>query len=220
MGMVTPGAPQDLILHFKQQSQINAFVETGTHLGNTAAWAGGHFSRTITMERSAALVDAIKSRFAGQSNVECIFGDCREELERVVPTLLTPAIFWLDAHWSGGVTYGEKDECPLLDEIAVIGRSKVPHLIFIDDARLFLEPPPAPHDAASWPAINEICQVLAANGDWYVCIVDDVIVRVPNKLRNSLTDFRRAQVASRQNNSSPKKPWPFRLLFRQSQKSA
>jgi hypothetical protein len=79
-----------------------------------------------------------------------IYGDSREELGPIIERE-DNILFWLDAHWSGGETYGESDQCPLIKELEVIFRySKEKNFaILIDDVRLFLAPPPSTYDFCS-----------------------------------------------------------------------
>ncbi len=69
-------------------------------------------------------------------------------------------LFGLYAHWSGGETYGEDDECPLLDELEIIFGYDKNYAILIDDARLFLAPPPHPHNIQAWPSLTDILRIL------------------------------------------------------------
>jgi len=83
-------------------------------------------------------------------------------------------LFWLDAHWSGGDTYGENDECPLMDELKIIFQYRKNYVILIDDARLFMAPPPKPHKIENWPSIKEIVNILPYEWDLiiynlYIC---------------------------------------------------
>jgi hypothetical protein len=87
----------------------------------------------------------------------------------------------LDAHWSGGDTYGQEDECPILEELKIIFNSPIKNFaILIDDARLFLAPPPLPHILKSWPTIRQIIKVIPEEFD--IIINDDVIFIVPTKV--------------------------------------
>lgn len=64
------------------------------------------------------------------SKINFLFGDSKIILKNLISTLKGPIIFWLDAHWSGGDTYGYKDECPLLDEIKIINSYHRSEVIF------------------------------------------------------------------------------------------
>lgn len=92
-----------------------------------------------------------------------------------------PALFWLDAHWSGGPTAGEQNECPVLDEIRAINdwSLSAESCILIDDARLFFGPPPPPHKLDQWPTFTEISDTLRVVGDRYVTVLDDVVIAIP-----------------------------------------
>jgi hypothetical protein len=69
-------------------------------------------------------------------------------------------MFWLNGHWSGGQTYGENDECPLIEEIGEINMSTDTHFLFIDAARLFTSPPPLPHHIERWPSIDKVIEAV------------------------------------------------------------
>lgn len=190
------GPPPELTLLLRDAAAIQTFVETGTYHGRTAAWAAGHFERVVTIERAPELHAEASRKLADKENVACQFGHCRDVLAGLLPALEQTSLFWLDAHWSGGSTYGNQDECPLLEEIALIDQHGPEHVLLIDDARLFLAPPPAPHRPESWPAIDAVCQALTARGDSYVCVHDDVIIRVPQRHRALVIDYCRQQQAS------------------------
>ena len=99
------------------------------------------------------------------------------------------AIFWLDAHWSGGETYGINDECPLIEEIKIINNTKLNHIILIDDARLFIKPPPPPHKPEQWANISQIISQINEIENRYCFIADDVIGVVPNSSLQNLSPY-------------------------------
>ena len=68
-------------------------------------------------------------------------------------------MFWLDGHWSGGMTAGSDDECPLLDELETI-KHRHNDIIMMDDACLFLAAPPAGFDPDQWPSVFDIAKAL------------------------------------------------------------
>ena len=177
MGRVHPGLPPELARAARRAVGAHTLVETGTFLGASAALAAEMFKRVVTIEKDPGLYAAAREGNRDLQNVEWVLGDSRDVLRQL--DLSTPTVFWLDGHWSGGDTAGEDDECPLLDELALIGPA---HAILIDDARLFVEPPPPPHDPGAWPTLE---QVIAALGDRDVAIRDDVVVALPRKSRKS-----------------------------------
>jgi hypothetical protein len=178
LGSVRFGAPRELVAALARQFGRRTFVETGTHLGGTAAWAAGVFERVVTIEGAEALHRVAAGRLRTFANVEAIHGHSGDVLARLGEA---PApLYWLDAHWCGEGTHGATAECPVLAEIAAIARHTCDPFLLIDDARLFLAPPPPPHRADDWPAIGPLLAALdAAFPGGYTVVVDDVIVRVP-----------------------------------------
>jgi hypothetical protein len=99
-------------------------------------------------------------------------GDTRDYLELVLLNN-DNILFWLDAHWSGGDTYGESDECPLIEGLRLIFSSRKNYAILIDDARLFLAPLPKPHKLENWATIKRIGGILPP--EWELIVHDGVI---------------------------------------------
>lgn len=180
------GPPEELVLNIGQQFDIATFIETGTFHGGTAVWASSHFSRVFTIEKSSVLYQMTSEKLSPYTNIKTIFGDSRESLKEIIADLQYPAIFWLDSHWCGQDSYGIHDECPLLDEIICINQSSSDNFIFIDDARLFLCPPPIPHDPAQWPTISETLKILETEHNRYTVIFEDVIISVPDYAKQFL----------------------------------
>lgn len=189
MGSIRMGPPEELILALRQRGGLDHFVETGTFRGRTAAWAAAHFGQVTTIEMSGAIHAAFRDRFGSLTNVRAVAGDSRAVLGEVVAELAQPAIFWLDAHWSGLDTAGGEAECPVLEEIARINASPQAHIVLVDDARLFCAPPPRPHRAEQWPDLASIAEALAAGGRRYLALFEDAFVAVPSQERQFLTGW-------------------------------
>jgi hypothetical protein len=190
MGIVRPGPPEQLVLMLQMQYHLNTFVESGTYLGDTAVWASTHFDQVITIEYSPTLYREAAARHGRISNIRFVSGDSRLVLANIVATLTEPAIFWLDAHWSGGDTAGENDSCALVDEINAINQSAVRHFVLIDDARMFTSPPPLPHRIEHWPSIDEIVKELQSKTDsCYIVVFEDVIIAVPRSARETVARY-------------------------------
>jgi hypothetical protein len=122
-------------------------------------------------------------------NVDLRLGQSQDVLKSVIPELKRSALLWLDAHWSGGVTAGEDVECPVLEEIAAVDAGTVQHVILVDDARFFLNPPPPPHKRDHWPSAGAVIEKLQEKFNSYVCVTDDVIIRLPAALRDRFEAF-------------------------------
>jgi hypothetical protein len=89
----------------------------------------------------------------------------------------------------GSDTSGEGYECPVMAEIAVINSYSKPHIILVDDARLFSAPPPHPHDASQWPDLNAVVSALDNRGARYVVLFEDALIAVPMSLKPFLVKY-------------------------------
>jgi hypothetical protein len=184
MGLQRLGPPEEIILKLKNAYPVQHFIETGTFKGDTSSWASRFFHTVSTIENSDTLFRQAKEKYSHISNIHFYFGDTRTKLKEIISEMNSAGIFWLDAHWSGEKTYGERDECPLLDELEIINSSRSDHIVLIDDARLFLSPPPLPHGFDNWPDITAVLDALQNNRNKkYIVIADDVILAVPIEMR-------------------------------------
>lgn len=216
MGNVNFGAPREIIDKMRTVFGITTFVETGTFRGETAAWASERFDRVYTIEGSPDFRHEAQERHRDKTNIEFLLGDSGAVLKELVPRLSDgPALFWLDAHWMPG-SFGEKHECPLLEEIKVIHQSIGEHFILIDDARLFLAPPPLPHRARDWPDIGAVLAALnpPEREPNYCVIHNDVIISVPETSRDVMRDYHQAQTTAAFQGGAQQPPHPAIRLLR------
>jgi len=172
--------PLGLMLELKDKYRLDAFLETGTSAAaETTLQAALHFDRVFTVELTAIGYRSACERLKECPNVDLRCGSSPAFIRGVLA--VNPELrflFWLDAHWCGGPKLGP--ECPLLHELAEIAPTHAQHVILIDDARLFLNPPPPPHDPAQWPAfetVRELC--LSWEPQPTVTVQDDIIIVEP-----------------------------------------
>jgi len=126
------------ILKYAQRLKIKNLIETGTYLGETVLATKGYFQKIYSIELGRKLYLLAKKTFADDKNVKIIYGDSARVLPRIVKKINQPCVFWLDAHFSGGITAKGASKTPLLEELKIISRSKTKnHLILIDDAKDF-----------------------------------------------------------------------------------
>jgi hypothetical protein len=134
------------------------------------------FKRVYTIEASKSLYKISQYKLKNFDNIIACSGDSRKILNSIIENE-NNVLFWLDAHWSGGNTYGENDECPVIEELNVIFKHKKNYAILIDDARLFIAPPPLPHNFLNWPSILDISNTIPKDFD--LLKHDDVIYIFP-----------------------------------------
>ena len=117
---------------------LHTFVETGTFFGDTTAAMIPYFRKLITIELSKELAALACNRFSSTPAVTVLQGDSTYFLPDVCRQISEPVFFWLDGHWSGGITAKGDKDCPLIEEIAAIHMyCKSRCVIAIDDVRLF-----------------------------------------------------------------------------------
>ena len=145
---------------------LRTFVETGTNEGETIEAASGIFENCITIELSEELHGRASRRLA-YTRIRFELGDSCQVLSRLSRELLAPAVFYLDAHFSGGETARGAEDVPLLREVALLGARKQQDLLVIDDASLFGF---SPQDGLNedWSAVK-VETILAAFGKEQAC---------------------------------------------------
>ena len=164
---------QKAIDEYRKKFNTEILVETGTYLGDMVEAQRNNFQKIYSIELSEKLFMRAKKRFDAYSYIEILNGDSGVVLERLIPQINNPAIFWLDGHYSEGITAKGTKECPVVEELVAIFKSHLPHLILIDDARLF----DGTHD---YPSIDEIKTILRESGRNHLLeIKNDIIRMVP-----------------------------------------
>ncbi|HZZ95336.1 MAG TPA: glycosyltransferase [Usitatibacter sp.] len=194
MGAVSFSLDTRLVERLRNALPISLLVETGTFKGDTAVAVLPHVERVITIEQSEALWREAAARFAGDARVEVVRGDSATELARIAASLAgQPVVFFLDAHWCVAThTAGKHSQCPLLEELDAIGRLGPQSVVLIDDARLFLAPPPEPHDVTHWPSFDEIVRRLHVLSEQHeIMVVNDVIAFYPPAAREAIHSYAR-----------------------------
>lgn len=162
MGAIHFSLDPDLARQFAEKLGIKTFVETGTFRGESAEIARALFEEVHTCELSPELHEAACRKFADQPSVHCHLGDSAERLADIRRSLgERPALYWLDAHWcDADDTAGAESQCPLLDELRALAPLHERSVVWIDDARYFLSPPPHPLVTRGWPTFHEVQQAL------------------------------------------------------------
>lgn len=179
----------ETIIH---KNRFDAFVETGTYKGDSVDGIRHLFPEIHTIELSKEYYQSAKSRFDKHSNIHLYLGDSSVVIKDVVKKIGGKSIcFWLDAHWCADENTGGKDsQCPLLKELRGIGTLNDRSLIMIDDARMFLSPPLAPHEISQWPELDDIIfELKRLSSGHKLMVIDDVLIFFPERIHQDLKKY-------------------------------
>ena len=129
-------------------------VETGTFEGDMVKACLPSFSKVYSIELDKSLFEKAVARFKNSTNVKILNGDSGQKLPEILAEVTTPCVFWLDGHYSAGITAKGNLETPIALEIESIFNHRVAdHVILIDDARCF----DGTHD---YPQLNKFIEEL------------------------------------------------------------
>lgn len=130
---------QNLVNDFATVFGYTVFIETGTYLGRMVYAMMNRFPKIYTIELSKELQNRAAKLFRDRPHIKCLWGDSGKVMKDLMPEIKEGAIFWLDGHYSSGITAMGETICPVLNELrAISSYDKYNHIILIDDARLFL----------------------------------------------------------------------------------
>lgn len=162
---------QRAIKVYQKRFGLRTLVETGTYLGQMVQAMKPRFRLIYSIELSDELYRRARVLFASDPGIRIIRGDSSEVLPRILAEINEPCLFWLDGHFSGGITAQGSMDYPILRELEHIGRHEIKtHVILIDDARLFS----GGHDA---PAKEQITARLREINPAYTIEEKDDIIR-------------------------------------------
>lgn len=114
------------------------FVETGTWMGETILRFENTFEKLFTIEVSEYVYNEFQKKNYDKNKIKSILGDSSEMIQFVVEQLDDKTIFFLDGHYSSGITGKGKKDVPLYEEITTINNNfNFECIIIIDDLRLF-----------------------------------------------------------------------------------
>ena len=133
-----PLVKQAIIKRYLRHYQLRTFIETGTFAGEMTAAVAGYADRIISIELDPMWHARAVERFRSRPEIELLEGDSGTRLPDALARLHEPALFWLDAHYSGPVTARGVLDSPIVQELAAIHAHPVRgHVVLIDDLRDF-----------------------------------------------------------------------------------
>lgn len=117
----------------------NHFIETGSLYGDGIQIAlESGFKKIISIEIDKSLYEHCVNRFQNNPEVEVVLGDSAFVLEKLLNDFRdTSFTYWLDGHYSGGITGFGIKEFPIMEELkAILQRNVENEVIYIDDLRI------------------------------------------------------------------------------------
>jgi hypothetical protein len=161
---------ETVVREYAQQFNTRILIETGTYLGDMVYAMRKAFAKIISFELDEELSRQARQKFAHNKHIQIVQGDSGELLGGHLQTIHEPCLFWLDGHFSGGITAQATLNTPIKNELEAILSHPVPgHVILIDDARCFT-------GEDDYPTTEELEEVVRRlKPDWEVSVKDDII---------------------------------------------
>ena len=158
---------------YLKKYSIGEFVETGTYLGDTLCYIAKKGVRCTSIELSRELYETACKRFRVYKNVRLVQGDSGQRLPEVLKEINKPVLFWLDGHYSSGITACAGTHTPVSIELkAILSHRIKQHVILIDDARNF-------DGTNNYPHLENLIRVIREDGNYCAEVSTDIIRLVP-----------------------------------------
>ena len=145
------------------------WVETGTYLGQTTEVLARLDRPVFSIEPEPGLFANAKSRLSRFPNVQILHGISEEIFPSLLPRLTGNINFWLDGHYSAGITFKGPQDTPIIDELGCISRnlSRFKNVcVQIDDVRCFN---PLIPEYSTYPSINVLVDWARNHRlDWHI----------------------------------------------------
>lgn len=148
------------------------FIETGTFLGTMDYSVRNMFRAIYSIELGVDLSKRARSRLRFYPHIQIVQGDSGKLLPQIMKNISERCLFWLDGHYSEGMTAKGSLETPIVEELETIFEHGVKdHVILIDDARCF----DGTHD---YPTLEQVRELVARHRPDYVFSVADDVIRI------------------------------------------
>ncbi len=171
-GRVPHHAKRRVVREHQKRWGLKVFIETGTYMGDMTAAMLPRFDQIHTVELGRELYEGACRRFQGIGKVQVYHGDSAGVLPLLLNNLAEPALFWLDAHYSGGITARGTVVTPIEAELSLIfRRPEISHVVLIDDARLF-------GSEEGYPPLDRLQSHLASVAPHHTVRVESDIIQV------------------------------------------
>ena len=166
-----PEVKHATIKDYAKRFGLSVLVETGTYSGGTIAATKNQFAEIYSIELSPEFHKSAKERFGDDPKVHLLLGDSGVVLRQILLTMNQTALFWLDAHYSGGSTAQGAVDTPIIQELDTILTLRPNSVVLIDDARCF-------DGSNSYPTLAELGQYVRDKAPHWIFTVKHDIIRL------------------------------------------
>ena len=170
----------------KRWGGLSVWIETGTFKGDTTLALSKFSSHVYTIEPDFSLYSQSSNRLKAIENVTVIHGLSEEILIGVLNRLVLEEVrdisFYLDGHFSGGITHKGPIDTPIREELSLIGQQLKYFqevTVLIDDVRCFNPENPENSD---YPSLKFLVD-WSVNLDLYWTIEYDIFIATNRKNR-------------------------------------
>jgi hypothetical protein len=157
---------------YAEQYSLKILVETGTFRGDMVNALKDSFIRIYSIELDDRLFNRAIKRFKAWKHIHIMHGDSGKRLPEVIEQLDQPTLFWLDAHYSAGITARGQVDTPIFQELEhIFSSDQSGHVIVIDDARCFGTDP-------AYPTLEELREFVQSKRKHADMTVKDDSIRI------------------------------------------
>ena len=166
---------QRVVREYAKEFSTKTLIETGTFRGDMVNAQKNIFDKIFSIELDENLAQKAQKRFAGLNHITIYQGDSIKVLPEIIKQITGNCLFWLDAHFSGGITAKTNVDTPIIQELKYIFENTTAnHVILIDDARHFV-------GANDYPTVDQIRDIVLANRPDFIFEVKDDVMRITKK---------------------------------------
>jgi hypothetical protein len=128
------------------------------------------FNKIYSIELDKTLYEQAKKKFSRHHTISIFHGDSSKVLPVILADIKEPCLFWLDGHYSGGITAKGDFNTPIMQELnCILDHFIEEHVILIDDVREF-------NGHNDYPTLEELKKsIFKKYPDWKFDIKDDII---------------------------------------------
>ena len=172
-----PVPPPDIVKQMIIKEYLNkymplVFFESGTYLGGMVNAVKTLFDRIYSIELSKELCEKAQDKFIKDDHISIVHGDSADIMPGILEQIDEACLFWLDGHYSKGITAKGIKETPIAEELEHIFTHHIKtHVILIDDARYF-------NGKNDYPTIDELFDFISEQKPEYKYYVENDIIRI------------------------------------------